>query len=930
MAYVLPAASFQQEFQQLAPAVQQALHTCIVGPKRKVVKAGHSSADETDYGPYDPSTGAVLPYLGLPSGEKVDSGSVRVVLSDVHGLYGTISGADAIEAGASPSLISLGSGTSSTYTFREDPAAGTSRVPSLGTRDVRIGDRVRIAHEDGVMWSQVTGFVNAMSAPVYGDVDDADEFNDPQNPATRIADFGVEILDSNVSGRVVGDITEDTAGVRYSGDLSLPVLEDTYVIEVTVPGGYGAARVRITSATGDGAEDVEVPADDTSRMAVGTRGLGIIWKNLTSRNLAVGERFAIQVAAPYTRIAAEITAGTSYQGTTDTVYLIKVVKGGTWAQGPKVSVTTTTNVDSSGAQTVTAADGTISLGSLGLSIDLEDNSEPQGGLRLGDIYRVAVTAPKSQGPRSIRIKDPLPTDDGTGTPVNAQGTDLTVQFYSHQDEVSIPASDYPISGLDNWEAGPTALQLFPGIQVLDPTVLDGSGDPTPLDVGKASVRIYYTATLSLEANRLGVVSSLSSVPGILGPVLPENEASFGADRALRNSGGQPVYYILTAGDSVDDYREALKLAERNEDVYFMVPMSNDPAVINLVADHVIALSSERKGMERVAVVNAPVSEWTDIFTERTGTGGAWTGYVSAGPELSPVQYRTVTIPGADFVTRGVRPGDRVRTGFSILASGEETFESYVVSEVVDEETLLIQEGPDGPVGSLAAPHRIDIVRLMYAWEQAELASAQSEAFGDRRITNVFPEQAVSDEGDLVPGYYLAAAYAGLKSSVVPHQPITNVILSGFSAIPRVLENFSIDELNEIASGGTMIVAQDTTRGPIYVRHQITTDMTDANHSELSITTNLDAITKFLRSWIKPMIGRHNITPEFLIQLETLARQRLDFYSQSLLRVMAGPPIVELGTIVAIQDPNSRTGVLMEIPLTLPYPANNIVTRLLVV
>ena len=128
----------------------------------------------------------------------------------------------------------------------------------------------------------------------------------------------------------------------------------------------------------------------------------------------------------------------------------------------------------------------------------------------------------------------------------------------------------------------------------------------------------------------------------------------------------------------------------------------------------------------------------------------------------------------------------------------------------------------------------------------------------------------------------------------------------------------------------MIVAQELEGGKVFIRHSITTDMADVNQSELAITTNVDAITKYLRQWIKPLIGQYNITPEFLIMLETLSNQRLDYLIQETQTVKAGPQIVEVGAIRAVQDPDVRTKILMTIPLTLPYAANNITTKLVIV
>lgn len=907
----------------MAAPVQQTLHVCIVGPKRKVVKDGLSSSDETDYGSYDPSVDTEFELLGLPAGESIDDGSVSVVLRDVYGRYAQLSGGDVIETTSTPNEISFGVGVGAPYRLAEfdDGTSSYERVAALGERDVKVGDWVKVVHEGGDLWTRVSGLVQEQ-VDAAADVTDV---NDSINPATQAASFAQATIEDQATGRTAAHYgTQDSA---YTGDLAQGQVSDVYTLEITKAGALGTAEFSVTSTGGDNASGVVTPVDNATAVPIGANGLEILMDDADGA-FVLGEKWTLTVAAAYTQKTLSIVTD-SYDGLVDTVYQIKVVKGGLFADSPKVSVTTNNNIDSSTAVPVTADEVDIQLGTLGPVVEFDNNADPQGGLRLGDIYNVIVTAAKDDGARTLQLEDPIPTDDGAGGAINASGYDLSVSFYVKQASHSIPAGDYPDTGDLNWTAGDDTVTLRSGVEITDASVLDGTGDLLSLPVERAEVSIYYTAVLALEANRLGTLSSQTTIPGILGDVVPENDVAYGADAALANSAGVPIYYITTSGDSEADYLAALSEAEKDDDIYFMVPMSQDLAIQDLFKSHAISMSSEDNGLERVTVVSRTVAAAKDLYTV-DDDDNAWTGYVAAGPELSPAQYRKVTIPGATFITDGVQPGDTLRTNFSIAASGEEVFETYTIESVTDQENLLIAAGPDGPVGSAGNLHRIEVVHPYTSQERAELAAAQSEFFGDRRVTNIFPDEAVAVDGETVPGNFLAAAYAGLKSSVAAHQGITNTEISGFLGVPQSLSEFTREELNEIAGGGTAIIAQAIFNGPVYVRHQLTTDMTDVNHQELSVTTNVDAISKYLRSYIKPLIGQYNITPEFLIQLETLTRQRLDFLIQETQTLKAGPQIVEIGNIVATQDPLVRTKILMTLPIEIPYAANNIVTKIVVV
>ncbi len=155
-------------------------------------------------------------------------------------------------------------------------------------------------------------------------------------------------------------------------------------------------------------------------------------------------------------------------------------------------------------------------------------------------------------------------------------------------------------------------------------------------------------------------------------------------------------------------------------------------------------------------------------------------------------------------------------------------------------------------------------------------------------------------------------------------------IAGFSRVPDVFR-FNRVQLNAIAAGGTCIITQDTAGGTLYVRHQLTTDRTDVNTEEFSVTRNLDSISKFMRSFLRPFVGRYNIHEDFLGMIDTLTRQRFDYLEKTTATLKAGPQILSYGPEVRIQqDPLIRTRVTLRVPVTLPYPANYLDMTIVVV
>ena len=115
----------------------------------------------------------------------------------------------------------------------------------------------------------------------------------------------------------------------------------------------------------------------------------------------------------------------------------------------------------------------------------------------------------------------------------------------------------------------------------------------------------------------------------------------------------------------------------------------------------------------------------------------------------------------------------------------------------------------------------------------------------------------------VPGSYYCAANAGLLISQLPEQPLTNLPIAGITKVHGSQDHFSEDNLNSMAAGGTYIMTQDVATGPVYSRHQVSTNITSVALRELSVTKAVDYTAKFLRKGIKPYIGVNVISPAFL-------------------------------------------------------------------
>lgn len=902
MAYIEPKFTIQEEFSLTPSAIVEPLKVAIVGPRREVFK--YSSAadrDSVSYGDYNPASDETNDALNFPVGGIIEQSSVKLHLEDILARYSSVANDGKIVRGSAANRISLGTLLGGFVTNGYSP-----RNAVFGNRDVKVGDRVKVTTASGNVNARITGFVADTVAPVASSVTPA-----AGNQGAQSYTAPVTVVDAEGTDHVV---TVNTATTSFKGDLVAGYISDVYTITCITGGAPSAAILRVTSAQGDNVAEV-TPAAFGTAFNIGTKGLRIAVASTGSQAYVAGETYTIAAAAVH-QVLTPTVVSADYVGRAGTTYFVEVVKGGLWAAGPQVAVRTSNGLDYAAAQTVTNFNVAFPVGSLGLTIKFPTNPT-QAGLRKGDIYVVSVTAPGVGAVRTATLSTPLPL-------AVAEGAAIGVDFYIYKSTLRIPSSGYPEFGSEALTVDEDQFTVKAGISVLDSS-WTGNDQVTlaALPVVSAKVFIEYQALIVEGAEQFGSISDISLVPSVLGKVVPENALAYGVSKALENSAGRAVHFTSIATDDLAGYTSALAALESSEEAYFVIPLSSNLDVIQLYKAHVVAMCDRERGMERIAFSARTLDSLVTLYGEKEDTSH-WTGYVAIDPAPGATKYNQVRIPGATLLDDGVRVGDHFRTNYSITAEGDIVFDTAKIASIVDNENFVISPGFSASVGTALLPVRVAIVRELTKDEQADLIADNSEALAERLVFNVWPDELVDASGNTVAGYFAACAIAGLKSSVAPHQGITNYTINGFASLPRSGRYFTPTQMNRIAAGGTLILTQDTPTGPIYIRHQISTDQTDVNRAELSITTNIHSIRKFFRADLKELIGKYNATPHVEQLVDSLVRNKADYLRDQTFTPTAGPQIIryEDQGIIVKRDALLRTRFEITLPVELPAPLNN--------
>jgi len=274
---------------------------------------------------------------------------------------------------------------------------------------------------------------------------------------------------------------------------------------------------------------------------------------------------------------------------------------------------------------------------------------------------------------------------------------------------------------------------------------------------------------------------------------------------------------------------------------------------------------------------------------------------------------------AQFIVNGVSSGNYLN-----ILSG--TFKGrYKIATVVSDKEVTLSPAVLG-VTTLVAGVEYQIDRDLQKVEQANAVKGYSEAFASRRVVHVWPDVLSAPIGQVtydIPGYYATCAIAALSSGLPTQQGFTNLAISGFLGFKHSTRYFTEEELNTIAGGGTMVLAQDGESQPLYVRHQLTTDMSAIKFQEYSITKNVDYIAKFLHTGFRRFIGQYNIIDTTLDALKTSAGAFIKFLKDDT-RVPRFGGVIRSGTLNTLSESTTQIDTLnIGFSFNIPVPLNNI-------
>lgn len=407
-------------------------------------------------------------------------------------------------------------------------------------------------------------------------------------------------------------------------------------------------------------------------------------------------------------------------------------------------------------------------------------------------------------------------------------------------------------------------------------------------VTKGEVRIGYRAAKADSTDKFHTFDSLQAIRDELGAVVSWNPLSYGTYLCQLNAASVVTAY---GADNVDDSGTLEQIGL--QETYALAFLDDDVSMAG-IGTHCTVYSDATNKKERIAFVNKPIawngSTWSATSTDRGNTAGdirdANSGYgnkrlFSIHPDLAYVQEtRHISTCAPTFIAK------------SFTNETSATLSDY------------------NAYCKLTSTTTANGVKYQAGTDITTTVFTNLVAQGFAELTVLAP----------VPGSMYCAATAGLLISQTPEQPLTNLPIAGIAQTWGSQDFFTEANLNTMAQGGTYIMTQDTKTGPVFSRHQVSTDITSVAKRELNITKSLDYSAKFIRGGLKPYIGKNVISPAFLKLMESV------LVSQGLFLVREGV-LNDFKVASVKQDASSPDTINVEVNVLVKYPVNYIKIKL---
>ena len=427
---------------------------------------------------------------------------------------------------------------------------------------------------------------------------------------------------------------------------------------------------------------------------------------------------------------------------------------------------------------------------------------------------------------------------------------------------------------------------------------------TEYDLIKGLVYVGYRS-MRVDMTQLNTVYSIEEARGVFGRDLSDkNPLGFAVALTLANT-NVGVSFVGVPSQDLQGYTDAKDLLEGTEDVYAVVPLTQNVDVLTMFKNHAEMMSTPEEGAWRITLGSCPLPT-SKIRVDKTGTVS-----ISGSGDLV-ILYSEEGL----FFSNGVRSGHNL-----ILTTNDGSTKKFIIEHVVSQDRLVFKKTDAFNLADYDELQTIPFIveHIFNKDDQAHAIKEISEGYKSSRFVNVWPNICIIDE-KRYPGYYLCCLLAGMIGGLPPHHGFTRLALGGVSGVRNSSDYFNKYQLDTIASGGTFVFMQSNPASPVYCRHQLTTDMSTIEFRELSFVKNFDYVSYLAKRILDRYIGQYNITNATLAMLHTSLTSMFEVLKLSSLPRI-GSPVLGYNISSIRQLDTTRDRVEIYIDVEFPYVLN---------
>lgn len=514
-------------------------------------------------------------------------------------------------------------------------------------------------------------------------------------------------------------------------------------------------------------------------------------------------------------------------------------------------------------------------------------------------YSSAIQEVSSDG-KTLTLKRNLPSPDG--------GATVTAVVKRPTKEDAIIESQFITANED-------AVTIDKNVKV-STAVTD-----TAAQVVSATVYLSYRALRRDIANDFLTITSQSNAEAKIGSVNINNPMSVAAS-LIASAVSDMSYRILPIEtDDANGYRQALDILSTNEDIYVIVPLTNDKDVVSAYASHCTTLSEPEKSKWRIMYASQEMPS-TKVMVEIND------GQLVEG-STDDECYIKDTANGM-FVTNNARVTDFV----DIYNASNSYQYSLQIIEVLNESVVTCSttkwmrtsegysELEDKVTVDSQQAVKYEVVRVLDTQGVADAISGIADSFKNKRLRLVYPDTImlnINSVSEMVPSYYLCVTLGAMRAGYPPHQGFSTIGLSGISRVLRANNMFSDDQLADMAGNGVFWVVQDTPEELPYVLYQTTTDNTQLETAEDSCVAVVDYASRYLKINLKNVLGRYNVNTISVNYVKTVINSVLDDMTSTSYQYIG--PILTGAELISVETEGDK--IKPTVHIEIPYPVNGV-------